>query len=108
MGGWEMKSFTEGMRAYFCFSKQSRSRLIGVTAMLALALLMSGLRAAAQSETNGAIEVNVTDPQGLAVPKASLSCLNTGTGQETQALTNDQGQYRFVEVQPGSYKVTVT
>ncbi len=102
-----MKSFAGGLRRYICMSKQTISRSIWVAATLTLALSMGGRRAAAQSETNGAIEVNVTDPQGLAVPKASLSCLNTGTGQETKATTNDQGQHRFIELQPGAYKVTV-
>jgi len=102
-----MKSFAEGMRTYICFSKQTISRLVWVMVLMALALSMGGRSAKAQSETDGAIEVNVTDPQGLAVPQASLSCVNTGNGQETKAATNDQGQYRFIGLQPGNYKVTV-
>src|SRR5579859_3477935 len=91
MGGWKMNSFAEGMRPYMCISKQTISRLVWVMALLALSLSMIGRRAAAQSETNGAIDGTVTDPQGLAVPRASVTIQNTGTGMENQAATDEHG-----------------
>lgn len=76
--------------------------------LVLLAVSAFGGRAAAQSTTTGAIEVNVTDPQGLAVPGAALSCLNTGTAQELKGTVNEQGQYHFVDLQPGAYKITAS
>src|SRR5260370_19871403 len=102
----KMRTVAGELRRYIRVSEQTTNQLVRVIVLLALAVPVSGQRGMAQSETRGAIEINVTDPQGLAVPKATLSCVNTGTGQENKATTNDQGQYRFVGLQPGTYKVT--
>ncbi len=75
---------------------------------LLISCLLWAIQASAQSTTNGAIAGTVTDPQGLAVPNASATIRNIGTGKENQATTNESGQFRAVELQPGVYSVTVS
>ncbi len=63
--------------------------------------------ALAQSTTTGAIEVKVQDPNGAVVPNASITVRNTETNQEMTATTDDEGRARVVNLQPGTYTVTV-
>ncbi len=63
--------------------------------------------AAAQSSTNGAIQGTVKDPKGLAVAKAAVKIVNTGTSQSKDATTDDTGVFRVLALPPGIYKVTV-
>ncbi len=55
----------------------------------------------------GTITGNVTDASGAAVIGAKVSATNTGTGAETTAMTNETGLYRFVDLAPGAYTITV-
>ncbi|HJU54037.1 MAG TPA: carboxypeptidase regulatory-like domain-containing protein, partial [Pyrinomonadaceae bacterium] len=63
--------------------------------------------ALAQSTTTGAIEVKVQDPNGAVVPNATIAVRNVETNQETTATTDDEGRARVVNLQPGTYTVTV-
>jgi hypothetical protein len=42
------------------------------------------------------------------VPGATVRLVNVGTGVAKEAMTNESGIYFFGDLQPGSYKVTVT
>jgi hypothetical protein len=50
---------------------------------------------------------NVTDPTGAAVPKVHVEAMNQGTNVKSEVDTDDRGIYRFTDLQPGQYKVTV-
>lgn len=56
----------------------------------------------------GSLLGTVTDPNGAAVPGATVSITNTGTGQTREAVTNSNGEYSIINVLPGSYDVKVT
>ena len=56
----------------------------------------------------GSLTGNVTDASGGAVPAVKVEALNTATGIAKQVLTDDRGVYLFSDLQPGSYKVTVS
>ena len=56
----------------------------------------------------GTITGNVTDPTGLAVGGAIVQALNSGTGLVKQQTTNETGTYLFSDLQPGTYKITIT
>src|SRR5579859_1392475 len=103
-----MKSFAKGIRAYFCFSKQTISRLIWVMALLALALSFGGRRAIAQSTSEGAIGGTVFDPSGAVVPGATVTVHNNGTNAEHGTKTDASGYYRIGGLPPAVYTVTVT
>jgi hypothetical protein len=49
----------------------------------------------------------VQDQSGAGVAKATLQLVNTATGVTTIANTDASGNYRFVSVAPGNYKITV-
>src|SRR5215510_3645220 len=56
----------------------------------------------------GSLTGNVTDPSKAAVPGAQIEALNIGTGVSRTTTTDEGGVYRFEELQPGTYKVTIT
>src|SRR2546423_13625859 len=49
----------------------------------------------------------VQDPSGAVVPKATVTLVNTGTQVTRTAETDANGDYRFLSLAPGAYKITV-
>jgi hypothetical protein len=56
----------------------------------------------------GSIEGTINDPQGAVVQGATVSVKNTATNATRTAVTNDNGQYRILQLQPGLYEVSVS
>jgi hypothetical protein len=56
----------------------------------------------------GSLTGTVTDPSGAAVPGANVEALNTGTGDVRKTTTNNEGIYLFSDLQPGTYRVTIS
>jgi hypothetical protein len=50
----------------------------------------------------------VTDSSGAAIPDATVSTKNAGTGELRQVSTNGEGFYSIPNLLPGSYEVTVS
>jgi outer membrane receptor protein involved in Fe transport len=64
--------------------------------------------APAQSQANsGNIEGRVLDPNGAAVPNASVTATNQQTGFEKTATGNDEGTFSIILLPPGVYTVRV-
>src|SRR6266568_4405098 len=76
--------------------------LIGLMLMLALACIQNW----AQS-TQGAIVGSIKDPGGAAVTVAVVTLTNLDEGATRTAKSNDVGDYRFVDVKAGHYRVDV-
>ncbi|MGH9395029.1 MAG: carboxypeptidase regulatory-like domain-containing protein [Terriglobales bacterium] len=76
--------------------------------LLALALfaLLPASRAAAQSTTSGDISGLISDPSGAAIPGATVTLTNAGTGATNTTTTNAKGTYRFSLLPPGNYVVS--
>src|SRR5258707_6094665 len=55
----------------------------------------------------GSIVGTVTDPSGSAVPQASVTLTNLGTAERRTMTTDSSGNYQFVNLVPGPYKVEV-
>ena len=56
---------------------------------------------------NGALQGQVTDPSGAAIPAATVTL--TGPNHSTQvAQTNEQGRYAFHNLAPGTYTVEIS
>src|ERR1035437_6095149 len=72
-------------------------------------LLMPALLLASAfgQETRATLSGTITDPSGAAVAGASLQFLNVQTGVESKTESSSAGQYRFLFVNPGTYKLTV-
>ncbi|HTA46642.1 MAG TPA: TonB-dependent receptor [Bryobacteraceae bacterium] len=49
----------------------------------------------------------VHDPQQMAVANATVSLTNQGTGIQARTTTNQNGEYDFLDVKPGTYAITV-
>ena len=56
----------------------------------------------------GSLTGEVTDQSSAVVPGAKVEALNVGTGVLRQATTDERGVYIFTNLQPGTYKVTVS
>lgn len=70
-----------------------------VIAMLCAGTLLS------QQDPRGRIEGQVTDFTGAVVPHAKVRAVNTETGVATVAVSNDQGSYEILYLNPGFYRV---
>jgi hypothetical protein len=71
-----------------------------------LLLLVCVVSAAAQV-TTGNIAGTVTDPQGAAVAGAEVTLTDKGTGQSQTQQTSETGEFRFSNLQPGDYNITI-
>lgn len=64
------------------------------------------ISAAAQSQsTTGNIEGRVVDPNGEVVPNVTVTATNTSTGLRKSVQSDGEGNYIFVLLPPGTYRV---
>jgi hypothetical protein len=75
--------------------------------LAALGLLALAAPAGAQI-LYGTLVGNVADTSGAVVPGATVTLINTSTNLARETTTNPEGVYRFVNVQPGTYRVRVS
>jgi Carboxypeptidase regulatory-like domain/TonB dependent receptor len=57
--------------------------------------------------TSGTVLGTVKESSGAVVPGAAVSLVNTGTNARHSTVTGDTGTYQFVNLEVGSYKLTV-
>src|SRR5271154_4845561 len=81
-----------------------RSRIIPA---LLLAVFLSSM-VFSQSATTGDIAGTVTDPSAAVIPNATVTLKGTDTGSTQTTTTNQSGYYRFSQLKPGRYSVTVS
>jgi hypothetical protein len=75
---------------------------------VSLALLsLAGTSALLAQSTTGTVVGTVKDPQGAAVTGAVVNLTNTGTNAKHSTMTGDSGGYQFVNLEVGSYQLTV-
>src|SRR5918912_1572976 len=78
-------------------------------ALASLLLVSSGARALAQSDaSSGRIVGTVKDPNGAAVPNASVTVTNEAKGITRTLTTNDEGGFVATALPSGEYTVSVT
>src|SRR5438552_5144948 len=68
---------------------------------------MCALSAMAQSTVTGAINGTVTNPNKEVVAGATITAKNNGTNKEATATTDDNGGFKIVNLDPGTYTVSV-
>jgi hypothetical protein len=56
---------------------------------------------------SSAVQGTVLDPAGAVVPNAPVTLTDTQTGNTRSALTDSGGLFRFLEVNPSTYSITV-
>jgi len=78
------------------------------TFVVGLILFVSPAFLAAQTASTASVSGTVTDPTGAVLPGADVALTDTATNLGRSQLTNVAGQFVFVNVLPGLYKITVT
>jgi len=61
----------------------------------------------ANAQSLGTLTGIVTDQSGAIVPKANVTLVNEGTGENRVTVTNDAGYFSFASITPGTYTVKV-
>jgi hypothetical protein len=74
----------------------------------AVLLLLALLAVPAQAQFGSSLSGTVLDPTGAVIPHATVTLTNTATQQIQTSTSNETGGYRFSELPPGHYSVTVT
>jgi hypothetical protein len=82
------------------------SKIVKLSFLACLILTLSVVTFA-QSTVSGAIGGVVTNPNGEVVPGAAVTVVNTGTNKEGTATSDGTGRFRVVDLQPGTYRVSV-
>jgi hypothetical protein len=75
-------------------------------ALCCFALLPSALYA--QSSSTGTVAGTVTDPSGAAVVGAKIVLTDKATNVSREGTTNDTGRFLFVDVQAGTYSLSIS
>src|SRR3954447_7931565 len=71
-----------------------------------LVLTLSILGVAQTSTTS--LRGTVTDSKGAVIPKASVTLGRAETGFNRTVQTDQTGSYQFLQIPPGTYKITIT
>ncbi|MEA3007690.1 MAG: hypothetical protein QOI94_2959, partial [Acidobacteriaceae bacterium] len=86
-------------------SKHIRTLVCWMAVLVCLPVLLCGTIQAQSSY--GSSVGTITDSSGAVVPGAAVTLTNIDTGDRRTATTNAGGDYQFVNLPPGNYKVDV-
>src|SRR6266700_6666985 len=75
--------------------------------LICLILGVSGLAYAQGVGSSGEIRGTATDPAGRVIPKATIVAEDTEKGIHRTSATDENGQYEFTGLPPGTYRLTV-
>ena len=75
---------------------------------LLFAMVIFAVSGLAQNVSTAQLHGSVTDPNGAVVSGATVAARQPATNFEVTTTTDGQGEYRFVELPPGRYIITVT
>ena len=80
-------------------------RQIALAVCVCLVAILLGVPVAVAQTTNASIVGIVTDASGAAVPNATVTVTNAGTGVSRTVTTNEAGAYTVTPLIPGVYEV---
>lgn len=83
-----------------------RSIRIAVELLLVIPIFAFSLFAQAGVST-AEIKGRITDPNGAVLKGATVTLVDSDRGANRAAVTDDQGEYRFLSLQPGTYSLKV-
>src|ERR1700704_4725159 len=72
-----------------------------------ISLLLLFTAGVAKAQFSGNIQGTVTDPSGAAIAQARVILLNITTQLSVSTTTDTSGDYRFLSLGPGNYKISV-
>jgi hypothetical protein len=90
------------IHAFLLQAARQSLRSLGV----ALVLILACMHGQAQA-TQGSILGSITDTAGAVIPDATITLTNTAEGAVRVAKSNTVGDYRFLDVKPGTYSVSI-
>jgi len=76
--------------------------------LFAFTVACVGSLALAQSAVTGAVGGSVADPNNAAVANATVTLRSADTNKVETATTDSEGRFRFTNLQPGVYVLTIT
>ena len=83
-------------------------KFVGIAFLSVLCVSAMADTLSAQETINyGTISGRVTDPQGAVVPGAAVTARQTDTNLTREAVTDDEGRFRFPYLRVGRYEVVV-
>ncbi|MBM3819720.1 MAG: carboxypeptidase regulatory-like domain-containing protein, partial [Acidimicrobiia bacterium] len=99
LGSWELECGSEGRGA----SMNTNTRVMTGFALMLLLLLAP----ASEAQIGGAANIAgvIADESGAALPGVTVTITNTANGRAQALVTNDEGRFRAVALQPGPYEV---
>jgi hypothetical protein len=83
-------------------------RAMLVAMAVALTFAFPVLQGVYSQETTGGLQGTVKDPSGAVVPKAKVVLTSTSMVGSKELVTDASGYYRFANLPPGDYTLTVT
>ena len=83
---------------------KARSSVLWFVRLFVTILLLAG---STKAQFTGNIQGTVTDPSGAAVAQAKVVLVNATTRVSATSTTDASGDYRFLSLGPGSYKISV-
>src|SRR5436190_13521792 len=87
----------------------TRARIFGVILLACASVTLARLDGWAQSATTGSIAGVVRDATGAALPGVTVEAASPALIEKVRTVVTDgQGQYKIVDLRPGTYTVTFT
>ncbi|HET9711600.1 MAG TPA: carboxypeptidase regulatory-like domain-containing protein, partial [Pyrinomonadaceae bacterium] len=81
--------------------------MLSLKRTLVLLVLITLSASVALAQANAKVGGTVTDPNGAAVPGATVKLINQATKIEIETTTNEDGYFNFVSVNPAMYTLRV-
>jgi len=82
-----------------------RRGVFAATSLLALSLVVVLI---AQAQSSSSLHGVITDAQGAVIPGAVVALDSVTTGAARQAVSDNTGNYQFLQIMPGEYTLTAT
>ncbi len=90
------------------FRELCSGRRLATALIVSTLWVLAGSPAVNAQTLYGSLTGTVVDPSEAAVPGATVEAENTATGLRKQTSTNESGIYLLGDLQPGTYKVTIS